>query len=89
MNRFVFYFDAFQYFIERGEQVTAGPILGIRHVNLLDDDKCRPYIHISNGGVDQERGTVEITSERGCGIDSIVEFVIDDDENLAMYNQIE
>lgn len=83
---FSFHFGLLQYFIEHGEQVTSGPILGIRHVNLLDDDKCRPYIHISNGGPDQERATVEITSERGCGIDSIIEFVIDDDDNLAMYN---
>lgn len=70
-----------QYFIEHGEQVGSGSIVGIRHVNLLDDDKCRPYIHISNGGIDQDRATVEITSERGCGIDSITEFVISDDDD--------
>lgn len=69
------YFRFWQDF-EGAEQ--NGIIRGIQHSNRLTNKDCqRPVAILINGGVNEETATMRITSTRGCGIHSFVEFFIE------------
>lgn len=53
-------------------------VRGIKHTNRLESvGECVPEVLVVDGGIDEERATVKITSMRGCGLDSLVEFFIE------------
>lgn len=62
---------------ELHENTSSSIIRGIKHTNQLNDEDCRPMMRVLNGGLNTHTATVKITSERGCGIDSLVEFYIE------------
>lgn len=66
---------------EFGRDDNSSTIRGIKHVNQLNNEDCSPEIRILNGGLNEHTATIKITSERGCGIDSLVEFYIEDIDN--------
>lgn len=49
-------------------------VRGILHENNLDDDECVPKLDIIDGGIYERNVTLQVTSNRGCGIDSKVTF---------------
>lgn len=53
-----------------------GIVRGIKHSSRLDDD-CQPEAVLLNGGINERFATIGITSQRGCGLDSLVEFFIE------------
>lgn len=53
-----------------------GIVRGIKHSSHLDDE-CQPEATLTSGGINERMATIEITSQRGCGLDSLVEFFIE------------
>ena len=51
-------------------------IYGIEHNNRERDEKCKPTVEITNGGIKQKTATVKVTSKSGCGIDSLIGFFV-------------
>lgn len=51
-------------------------VRGIKHTNRLNDTDCQPEVIVTNGGINEEAATLKITSERGCGLNSYIEFYI-------------
>ena len=52
-------------------------VRGIKHSSRLDDDECQPEAMLTDGGINEHTATLEIISQRGCGLDSLVEFFIE------------
>lgn len=50
-------------------------IRGIKYVENADDS-CEPKAEITEGGIDQKFATVKVTSGRGCGLHSVVSFLV-------------
>lgn len=46
-------------------------------MNRLDDENCQPEAMLIHGGINDRTATIQITSQRGCGLDSLVEFYIE------------
>lgn len=60
--------------IDKGNEF--GIVRGIKHSSRLDDE-CQPEATLLSGGINEPTATIEITSQRGCGLDSLVEFFIE------------
>lgn len=64
---------------ESHEKYTSGTIVrGIKHTNRIEGgEDCVPEVLLIDGGINEERAIVKITSPRGCGLDSLVEFFVE------------
>lgn len=74
---FFFFCNVWQDFNIDGPEANLNIVKGIKHTETTKDATCRPKAEIVKGGIDQKTATVRVTSERGCALDSLVEFYIE------------
>lgn len=65
-----------QDFFTEGLPIESYTIKGIKYVES-SEDSCAPKSEILKGGIDQKFATVKITSGRGCGLHSVVSFLVE------------
>lgn len=66
-------------FVSQEFETTEHPgiVRGIKHSDNLNDPECRPEARLVGGAIGTRNATVRVTSKRGCGINSLVEFFIE------------
>lgn len=76
ISKLVIFILCMRLFQEIDSSNEFGIVRGIKHSSHLADD-CQPEATLIDGGINERTATIEITSQRGCGLDSIVEFFIE------------
>lgn len=65
-----------QDFPTEGLNLENHTIKGRKYVEK-SDDTCVPTSRVTKGGIDEKSAVVKITSGRGCGLHSIVSFLVE------------